>query len=101
MEQLIASLLTGDLSTTSLLILFILGLLTKRFVPWWIYEDMQEKLDLYEKEAPALIQDVKNLLETMEERELEGETQQARRLYGTIHRLPKKGGSHVSSRSDS
>jgi hypothetical protein len=67
MEQALLGLLGGDMTTDVLLMLFILGLLTKRFVPWWVYEDMVEKLREYEEVAPSLIDAVERLIEDREQ----------------------------------
>lgn len=59
MEDLLAS---GS-STISLLLLFIIGLLTRRFVPWWVYEDALKKLEEYEREGPKLLEELRTLLD--------------------------------------
>ena len=59
--------LNGDLDVVTLLFLFITGLLTKRFVPWWVYEDVLEKLKAYEDAAPELITDVRRLIALVDE----------------------------------
>jgi hypothetical protein len=74
MDQLITSLLSGDLDAASLLLLFIVGILTKRFVPWWIHEEVLEKLDEYEKTAPALLDEVSLLIELINEPKVGGKT---------------------------
>ena len=61
MDKLIESLVNGDLDTASLLMLFIVGILTKRFVPWWVHEEVLEKLEQYEEAAPALLEVVDQL----------------------------------------
>jgi hypothetical protein len=55
-------LLSKDVGVTSLLIFFIVGLLTKRFVPWWIYEEVLNKLKEYEQAAPALIEEMQKTM---------------------------------------
>lgn len=67
MEETIISLLGGELGVTTILLLFILGLLTKRFVPWWVYEALVEELKVYKNEAPELIREVQRLLALVEE----------------------------------
>lgn len=67
LDQVIIGILGGELGSTSLLMLFILGLLTKRFVPWWVHEGVLEKLNEYEKEVPALSREVKELIAIINE----------------------------------
>lgn len=69
MDQLITRILGGDLNATSLLMLFILGILTKRFVPWWIHEEVISKLKEYEEKAPALLEEVTTLIDLMSRHE--------------------------------
>ena len=64
MEQLLSD---NDPTTVSLLILFILGLLTKRFVPWWVHEDAIRRLRVYEEAAPELITEVRRLMVLLDE----------------------------------
>lgn len=93
MEPLISSLLAGDLSTSTLLLLFILGLLTKRFVPWWTYEAMEQRLRLYEQDTPSLIKEVKDLLDTidaLEEERDEGVRKSARRPHANNRQRPRR-----------
>lgn len=71
MEQAIATILSGDLDTASLLILFIIGILTKRFVPWWIHEEVVHKLDEYEEAAPALMDEVSHLIDLLTDNDLD------------------------------
>lgn len=66
MEQLLVGILNGDLDAASLLLLFIIGILTKRFVPWWIHEEVLEKLKEYEDAAPELLDEITTLIETIE-----------------------------------
>lgn len=66
MDQLIVKILSGELDAASLLILFIIGILTKRFVPWWIHEEALEKLEQYESTAPALLDEVGELIDLMQ-----------------------------------
>lgn len=61
MDQLLVQLLSGELNTTTLLILFIIGILTKRFVPWWIHDDVVQELKKYEEDAPKLMDAVQEL----------------------------------------
>ena len=63
MEQIILEVLSGKLDGATLLMLFILGILTKRFVPWWIHEEALEKLKEYEDAAPALLDEVSTLID--------------------------------------
>lgn len=66
METLISQILSGgDINAVSLLILFILGLLTRRFVPWWVHEDVVKKLDEYEEASPDLLEEVRKLMKVM------------------------------------
>lgn len=53
----------------TLLLLFIVGLLTKRFVPWWVHEEALRKLREYEEAAPELITQVQRLVKKLEEAE--------------------------------
>lgn len=71
MEQTIISLLGGELGVTSLLLLFIIGLLTKRFVPWWVYDAIVEELNVYKEEAPEFLREVHRLLELVEQQDSE------------------------------
>ena len=41
MDKSVDTLLTGQYTVESLLMLFILLLITKRIVPWWIYEQLE------------------------------------------------------------
>lgn len=66
MENAIVALLSGDLSVVTLLLLFILGILTKRFVPWWVYEQTLDELKAYEEDAPKLINKVDALIEEVQ-----------------------------------
>lgn len=66
MDQFITKIMAGDLDAASLLLLFIVGILTKRFVPWWIYEEALEKLEQYESTAPALLDDIGELIDLMQ-----------------------------------
>ena len=66
MDQLITKILAGELDAASLLLLFIVGILTKRFVPWWIHEEALEKLEQYESTAPALLDEIGELIELMQ-----------------------------------
>lgn len=65
MDKLVDAIINGDLDTASLLMLFIVGILTKRFVPWWVHEEVLEKLDEYEKAAPALLDEVSTLIDLL------------------------------------
>lgn len=67
MESLILSLLSGELSVTTLLLLFIIAILTKRFVPWWVYDSLVAELEIYKKQAPALIDDIQELFSLIED----------------------------------
>lgn len=62
MDALIDVIVSGDLNTTTLLMLFILGILTKRFVPWWVHEEALEKLEQYEESAPELLDSIEILI---------------------------------------
>lgn len=57
--------ISGDNEIVLMLLMFITGLLTKRFVPWWVYEDVLKKLEEYEKAAPELITETKRLMELL------------------------------------
>ena len=63
MEQL----LSQDLSVTTLLAIFIVGLFTKRFVPWWIHEEVLNKLKEYEETAPQLVDEMQKVLTLLED----------------------------------
>lgn len=65
MEQLIIEVLQGNLDGATILFLFIIGILTKRFVPWWIHEEALEKLAEYEDAAPALLDEVSRLIDAI------------------------------------
>ena len=62
-------LIGNDTAVITMLLLFITGLLTKRFVPWWVYEDVVRQLKEYEEAAPELIAEVKRLITLMEKEE--------------------------------
>ncbi len=55
----------------TLLLLFIVGLLTKRFVPWWVHEEALRKLREYEEAAPELITQVQRLVKALDEKQKE------------------------------
>lgn len=59
-------LVTEDASVVFLLTTFIVLLLTKRIVPWWMYEDAIDKLKKYEEAAPGLVDRVDKLSETID-----------------------------------
>ena len=83
--------LNGDLDVVTLLFLFITGLLTKRFVPWWVHEEVLEKLKAYEDAAPELITDVRRLIELIDEDD-EGDLvirQKGEKMTATIHTYPR------------
>ena len=61
MEKLLLD--TGNSAAiVTMLLLFIAGLLTKRFVPWWVYEDVLKKLNEYQDAAPSLISEIRRLM---------------------------------------
>jgi hypothetical protein len=62
-------LIGNDTAVITMLLLFITGLLTKRFVPWWVYEDVVKKLKEYEEAAPELITEVQRLMTLLEDTE--------------------------------
>ncbi len=62
-------LIGNDTAVITMLLLFITGLLTKRFVPWWVHEDVLRKLEEYEEAAPELITEVQRLMSLLEENE--------------------------------
>lgn len=64
-------LIGNDTAVITMLLLFITALLTKRVVPWWVYEDVLRQLQEYEEAAPELITEVKRLMTALEEREEE------------------------------
>lgn len=64
----------------TLLMLFIVGLLTKRFVPWWVHEEALRKLQEYEETAPELISEVKHLVSMLESAEGAAERRVVRRV---------------------
>lgn len=68
MESLLTLLLSGDTSTTMLL-LFILGLLTKRIVPWYVHEEVVEKLKKYEEQAPEMVEQMELVIKLLEREE--------------------------------
>lgn len=78
MNELITSLLTGELGATTLLLLFILGILTKRFVPWWIHEDVVKKLEEYESVAPGLVDEISELVDLLSDPAISDETKRKR-----------------------
>lgn len=59
-------LLSNDLTVASLLVAFIIGIFTKRFVPWWIHEEVLNKLKEYEKNTPELIDEMQRLMEIIQ-----------------------------------
>lgn len=63
MEQLFSQ----DVSVVALLGAFIVGLLTKRFVPWWVYEEALKKLREYEETAPELIDEMQKMMAILED----------------------------------
>ena len=63
MEQFLSS----DLTVASLLCAFIIGMFTKRFVPWWIHEEVVKKLKEYEQTAPELIDEMKRMMRVLED----------------------------------
>lgn len=67
MEQAIVEILGGELTTDVLLLLVILAFVTKRIVPWWVYETMEQKLKEHEAAAPALVDAVDELLSALDE----------------------------------
>lgn len=67
MESLIVSLLSGDLSVTTLLLLFIIAVLTKRFVPWWVYDSLVAELKVYKEQTPDLLDEIQHLFEVIKE----------------------------------
>lgn len=64
-DQIIVQLLSGEINSVALLILFIIGILTKRFVPWWVHEEVVKKLEEYEEASPELIEEVRKLMDIM------------------------------------
>lgn len=80
MNEVVAQLLGGDIDTVTLLLLFIVGILTKRFVPWWIHEDVVERLKKYEAVSPSLIESLNDLAELLDERDEDVVIRKARRL---------------------
>ena len=97
MESTIISLLGGELGVTTLLLLFIIGLLTKRFVPWWVYDAIVEELNVYQKEAPALLTEVHRLLKLVEQQD--DERSQNRPRYEQDDQKPRASKPRPSSRS--
>lgn len=73
----------------TLLMLFIVGLLTKRFVPWWVHEEALRKLQEYEETAPELISEVKHLVSMLESAEGAAERRVVRRVRKPA-RKPRK-----------
>lgn len=67
MEQIIIEALGGNLDGATLLMLFIIGILTKRFVPWWVHEEALKKLKEYEDAAPVLLDEVSTLIDLLHE----------------------------------
>ena len=57
--------ISGDNEIVMLLLLFITMLLTKRIVPWWLYEETLKKLKEYEEAAPELITETRRLMELL------------------------------------
>lgn len=71
MEAVLVSLLSGELSVTTLLLLFIIAILTKRFVPWWVYDALVAELKVYKEQAPDLIDEIQNMYQSMQEKEID------------------------------
>lgn len=67
MESLIVSLLSGELSVTTLLLLFIIAVLTKRFVPWWVYDSLVAELKVYKEQTPDLLDEIQRLFEVIQD----------------------------------
>jgi len=84
LETVITNLLTGELGVTTLLLLFILGILTKRFVPWWVHEEVVAELKRYEDEAPELTRKVEELVQ-----EVRGQGYSSSRLTDVENRTQK------------
>lgn len=73
MDQILVQILNGDLNTQALLILFIIGILTKRFVPWWVHDDVVQELKKYEEDAPQLMDAVQALTEEVRSKGIKSE----------------------------
>jgi hypothetical protein len=88
MDQLIASVMNGNFNSTSLLLLFIVGILTKRFVPWWIHEEVLDKLHEYEDAAPQLVEQVTDLIDLLNGGDVSTKT--LREKQRTIERIAER-----------
>lgn len=63
------TLLQGDLNTITLLAAIIVGIFTKRIIPWWIHDEVVQKLKAYEEAAPELITQIRGLMDIIQEQE--------------------------------
>lgn len=55
-----------DTAVITMLLLFVTALLTKRVVPWYVYEDVLRKLTAYEELAPSLKAEIDRLIQIVE-----------------------------------
>lgn len=62
-------LIGNDTAVITMLLLFITAILTKRIVPWWVYEDVVKQLKEYEEAAPELITEVQQLITLLNKEE--------------------------------
>jgi type III secretory pathway component EscV len=66
-EELIKTMINGQVTTTGLLLFMITCLLKGWVVPFWQIKEMKDKLTAYEKKAPDLISEVQKLVEIQKE----------------------------------
>lgn len=95
MEQAIVEILGGELTTDVLLLLIILAFVTKRIVPWWVYDTMEQKLREHEAAAPALVDAVEELAAAVDELQKQGHVprdiiDKQEELRHALHQNPRK-----------
>jgi hypothetical protein len=98
MDELIVKLLGGNLTAETLLLLFIVGILTKRFVPWWVYEEVVEELRKYEDDAPQLLDAVQELTDEVREQGLKSPKLDAVEHHATSIRRRERDGPYSATR---
>lgn len=70
--EVVTQILGGDASAASLLLIFIIMLLTKRVVPWYVHQEVLDKLAKYESTAPDLISEINALMDIVANKEKKG-----------------------------
>lgn len=55
--------MSEDTAVVVLLLLFVVLILTKRVIPWWIYERSVEKLRQYQDAQPKLLDVIRELMD--------------------------------------